>query len=86
MWLACWTQEEIATEVGYDRTAVSKFLDSLQDVKNGTGAEIHESSEKAALTETDADREFDEGDGIWSMTTSRRGPSGTRAVAPNAGV
>jgi len=59
MWLACHSQEDIAKEVGFDRTAISKFLDSLQDVKNGTDAENHDLSENASLA---PDHEFDDED------------------------
>jgi ParB-like chromosome segregation protein Spo0J len=60
MWMACYSQDEIANTVGYTRQAVGEFLNSLQDAKNGTSAENGELAENPALTFSADDREFDE--------------------------
>lgn len=43
MYLACYTQQEIADELGRDRSSISKWLDSL--VKNGQMTKIHKTSD-----------------------------------------
>lgn len=50
MWLACYSQEEIAAEIGYAQKAVSEFLNSLQLIPNGTDAVSYNIDEKAQLT------------------------------------
>lgn len=59
MWMACYSQQEIAERVGFDRTAVTKLLDSLQVVKNGTDAENHEPDENPQLASEDDRRWFE---------------------------
>ena len=59
MWMGCYSQQEIADEVGYTQKAISEFLESLQAIPNGTDAENSNLSENSALT-SEADREFDE--------------------------
>ena len=45
LYLKCLTQQQIADEVGVERTTITKILDKLvQDVKNGKYAEIHKMS------------------------------------------
>lgn len=60
MWLACYSQQEIAEEVGYSQKAVSEFLDSIHLIQNGTSAVLYKSDENALLTETADITEFDE--------------------------
>jgi hypothetical protein len=57
--MECRTQDEIAEAVGFSRQAIGEFLNSLQDARNGTGAESSDLSENPQLT-SEADREFDE--------------------------
>ena len=60
MWMACYSQQEIAEAVGYSREAVKEFVNFLQDGRNGTDSENANSSENPQLaSEADA-REFDE--------------------------
>ena len=59
MWMGCYSQQEIADEVGYGKQAVSEFLDFLQSSAFGMGAENGQSSEKPELANSE-DREFDE--------------------------
>ncbi len=61
MWMACYSQQEIANEVGYTKQAVGEFLDLLQLSKNVTGSENGQLSEKPKLAVT-ADREYDDED------------------------
>jgi len=58
-WLACSSNREIAKEVGYSEAAISEFVDSLQNVRNGSRAVSDVSSENLTLT-PEAFQEFDE--------------------------
>lgn len=58
-WLACYSQQEIADEIGYSKMAVSKFCDLLQLYTNGTDSVFLQSDENPQLTENDF-REFAE--------------------------
>jgi len=63
MWLACYTQGEIAEAVGYAAGPVSEFLKTLQFFGNATGGESEELSETRSLTETPVDdMEFEDDD------------------------
>jgi hypothetical protein len=53
MWMACYSQQEIADHIGYSKQAVSEFFNLLQLSINGTDAENGQSSKNPAL-------EFDE--------------------------
>jgi len=60
MWMACYSQQEIAEAVGFGQPAINEFTKTLQLIKNGTDAENDKQSENPALA-NDADaREFDE--------------------------
>jgi len=60
MWMACYDNQEIADAIGFSRPAVSEFVNSIPNVKNGTVADSDVSSENPQLA-NDADaREFDE--------------------------
>lgn len=50
MWLACYSNQEIADEIGYSRRAVNEFENLLQNSINGTGSENAKLSENEALT------------------------------------
>ena len=49
MWLACYTQAEIAEAVGYSEQAISQFVKSLNFPTNGAGAVSEESAENSGL-------------------------------------
>jgi hypothetical protein len=49
MWMACYSAQEIANEVGYSKPAVIEFTNSLQSVKDGTSANSDLSSENGSL-------------------------------------
>ena len=49
MWLAYYTQEEIAAAIGFSRPAVSQFLKSIKEFSNGIGAVSEESAENSGL-------------------------------------
>lgn len=59
MWMACYSQQEIADAIGYAIGPVNEFLKSLKSFGNGTGAENEQSSEKHQLT-GNADGEYDD--------------------------
>jgi hypothetical protein len=59
LWLACYSNEEIADQIGYSRPAISEFVNLLQDVRNETGSVSDVSSENDELT-FEALQEFDE--------------------------
>ncbi len=61
MWMACYSQQEIADAVGYSKPAVGEFTNLLQSVRNGSEPISDLSSENPILTEIDTeDREFDD--------------------------
>ena len=60
MWMGCYSQQEIADEVGYTQKAISEFLESLQAIPNGTDAENSNLSENPELTNDSENREFDD--------------------------
>ena len=57
MWMGCYSQQEIADEVGYGQPAIAEFTNLLQSIKNGTGAENDNLSENPQLTEMEFDEE-----------------------------
>ena len=57
MWMACYSQQEIAEAVGYSREAVKEFVNFLQDGRNGTDSENANSSENPQLA-SEADRRW----------------------------
>lgn len=59
MWMGCYSQQEIADEVGFGQPAINEFVKNLQLIKNGTEAENDKLDENPELTNTD-DREFDD--------------------------
>jgi len=62
MWMACYSQQEIAEEIGFAQAAVAEFIKNLQVIKNGTDAENDKLSEKPALVLTADTRAFEEED------------------------
>ena len=49
MWLAYYTQAEIAQAIGYAEGPVSQFLKSIKEFSNGIGAVSEESAENSGL-------------------------------------
>lgn len=61
----CYSQQEIAEEVGYSRQAVGEFENLLRSAINGTGAENGVSSENEALTNLQQNRGDEEEEKKW---------------------
>jgi biotin operon repressor len=60
LWLACYSQEEIAEAIGYSQYAISEFIKNLQVIGNGADAENYKLAENQGLvTQTDL-MEFDD--------------------------
>lgn len=59
MWMACYSQQEIAEAVGYSKDSISEFVKNLQLSEIGTDAAIRQPSEKPILSKNEG-REFDE--------------------------
>ncbi len=59
LWLACYSQQEIAEAVGFGQPAINEFVKNLQLITNGTSAENDNLSENPTLT-SEPDREFEE--------------------------
>jgi DNA modification methylase len=62
MWMACYTQQDIAEGVGYSQQAVSEFTNFLQLTINGADAENSKSSENNQLTIQDFEEEEEDTD------------------------
>jgi hypothetical protein len=58
MWLACYTQAEIAEAVGYSEQAISQFVKSLNFPTNGAGAVSGEIDENSAVGNAERYQEF----------------------------
>jgi len=60
MWMACYTQQEIAKEIGFAQPAIAEFTKNLQVIRNGTHAKNDNLSENPELVLNTNFREFDE--------------------------
>jgi hypothetical protein len=49
LWMACYSDEEIAEHVGYSRRLISEFLETIRSGENGTGAVYADLSEMDGL-------------------------------------
>jgi hypothetical protein len=58
MWMGCYSLQEIADVIGYDKGAISKMLDLQQLLNNGTESESQQSSENPGLTQDSENRQF----------------------------
>jgi hypothetical protein len=62
MWLAYYTQEEIAAAIGFSRPAVSQFIESLNSVRNGADAVSDKLDGNGELGNAERYLEFEEDD------------------------
>ena len=64
LWLACWTQQEIADEVGVDQAEIARFM------KNGKFADLHKTDQSGAEHATDFKPPYYN---IWKQQTKSAG-------------
>lgn len=61
MWLACYTQQEIGTAVGYSQDSISDFVKTIQVTTNTMAGVSRNLSENELLVSSTVPREFEEG-------------------------